>query len=409
MLRVISISEATKEIQERFDHWHTEAETVSLTEAFGRILAQDIVCGEDIPGFDRSTMDGYAVRAADTFGASETMPAMLGFTQEVIMGQSPDFVVEKGQCAYVPTGGELPQGCDAVVMMEYVADYGDGYQYAQMPVAPGTNVIFRGDDIKKEQTVLQKGAKIRPQEIGTLAAMGIGQVPVYRRLKVGILSTGDELVDVDKPQSGAVVRDVNTYAIAAGLTAIGALPVCYGIVRDDYAALSPALQKALKECDAVIISGGSSVGTADITHRIIDEAGRPGVFIHGLAVKPGKPTIVGNVEGKIVFGLPGHPVSAYVIYRILAAPIFSAMMGQRVESLFGVSAAMGRNVPSNHGREEYIPVQLLRADNETLPTAMPVANKSGLISTLCQADGFVCIPRDREGLSKGDAVTALLF
>jgi len=454
LLSVVSVAQAEKEIRDRFSDWTTGEETVPLIDALERILAHDIISTEDIPGFHRSTVDGYAVHAADTFGASEAFPSMLTATHEVAMGHRPDFIVNRGQCAYVPTGGELPQGLDAVVMMEYVEDYGDGNRYVLMSVAPGANVIFRGDDVTESQLVLRKGMRIRPQEIGALAAMGIGQVPVYRALRVGVLSSGDELVDVNEPltgamvqniddprtgavvpdmdslRTGAVVRDVNSYTIAAGLAAIGAIPVSYGIVKDDYDTLSSALRKALAACDAVIISGGSSVGTADITHRIIDEAGKPGVFVHGLAVKPGKPTIVGDIDGKIVFGLPGHPVSAYMIFRILAAPIFSALMGQRSGGQQGdggqldggrlgdgwksdryrsVSAHIGRNVPSNHGREEYLPVKLYQDTTGSSPIALPVVNKSGLITTLCEADGFVCIPRDQEGLSAGDPVTVLLF
>lgn len=247
-------------------------------------------------------------------------------------------------------------------MVEYTENLNDGFLYVQSSIAPGANVIYRGDDVKEGQLLMKQGQVIRPQEVGALAALGVPLAPVYERLRVGILSTGDELVEVSAPQTGSVVRDVNTYALSAGLSAIGAEPVRYGITKDDHASLTAALSIALRECDAVLISGGSSVGTADMTRRIIDEAGRPGVFLHGVAVKPGKPTIVGDIGGKPVFGLPGHPVSAYFIFRIFAAPILQRMMGVIREQPREAFAIMGRNVPSNHGRQEYLPVALTEED-----------------------------------------------
>lgn len=407
MLTVASPADALAAIQEHFGAIRTRVVSVPLAESLGRVLAEDIRSREDVPGFDRSTMDGYAVHAQDTFGATEALPAMLKPVGTVHMGQVPAFSLNKGECAYIPTGGELPQGADGVVMVEYTENLNDGFLYVQSSIAPGANVIYRGDDVKEGQLLMKQGQVIRPQEVGALAALGVPLAPVYERLRVGILSTGDELVEVSAPQTGSVVRDVNTYVLSAGLSAIGAEPVRYGITKDDHASLTAALSIALRECDAVLISGGSSVGTADMTRRIIDEAGRPGVFLHGVAVKPGKPTIVGDIGGKPVFGLPGHPVSAYFIFRIFAAPILQRMMGVIREQPREAFAIMGRNVPSNHGRQEYLPVALTEEDGRKV--ALPVASKSGLITTLVGADGFVCIPRDAEGLMRGQHVTVTLF
>lgn len=405
MFTVFPPKEAREAIARQFGAHVPCIQNLPLLECLGRRLAQDICADCDVPGFNRSMIDGYAVIAADTFGASQALPAMLEQVGTVRMGERPTFALQPGQCAYIPTGGELPQGSDATVMVEYTSKLNDTI-FMEKATPPGGHVAFRGDDVQQGQLVLKKGRVLRPQEIGSLAALGVAQVPVYCPVKVGVISTGDELVDIQTPLTGSVVRDVNTYAIGAGLAQAGASPVLYGIVKDDWNSLKAAMDKALAECEVVLISGGSSVGTADMTAKIIDAAGAPGTFIHGLAVKPGKPTIVGDVNGKPVFGLPGHPVSAYFVFRMFVLPLLALWMGGEVPE-YTVSARMAGNVPSGHGREEYLPVWLECQGEEVLAHA--VQYKSGLITALSQAEGYVCIQRDQEGLRQDEAVQVTLF
>jgi len=370
------------------------------------VLAGDALAREYVPGFTRSTVDGFAVHASDTFGCSESIPAMLRYTGEVLMGVSPDKPVGPGECMAVPTGGALPEGADAVVMMEYAEDYKDGLIYVMKPVSPGQHVVFKGDDVVPGKQVLKAGTRLKPQDIGSLAALGIGSVEVKAPVRVGIISTGDELVDVAAVPAGAQIRDVNTHALGAGVRACGGEPVAFGIAPDEFETLLSTARRALQSCDMLFISGGSSVGAKDSTARVIGELGKPGVLMHGIAMKPGKPTILGNADGKPVFGLPGHPVSAYFIFHIFIRPLICAMLGTEV-SEHVCAARLSANIPSNHGREEYIPVAVSEETGATVAT--PVIGKSGLITVLSRAAGYVRIERDSEGAQRGETVRVHLF
>ena len=401
MFHVKSPGEALKLILECCPDVKKE-EQIPILDALGRILSRDVVADSDVPGFNRSTVDGFALSARDTFGASESMPAMLLNVGEVIMGQTPDFSVGKGQCAYVPTGGELPKGCDACVMVEYTEQYDDGYVYIHEPSAPGKHVVTRASDIKEGQIVLERGRTLRAQDIGALAASGVAEVYVYSKIKVAVMSTGDELIQPGEKQDGAKMYDVNSPVIASEMRSLPCEPVLCGVVADDYDSLLVAAQKAVSSCDVLVISGGSSVGVADMTSKIIDDLGGPGVFIHGIAVKPGKPTIVG-LAGKVpVFGLPGHPVSAYFIFKLFVMPLLRKMCGAGDEKKYGIPAKAASHIPSNHGREEYLPVRVIGADDGYL--AQPVMGESGLITTLSSADGYIRIPREKEGIKSGEDV-----
>jgi molybdopterin molybdotransferase len=394
-------------IKTHFEHTKNEVrEFVALKDSLNRILYDDIFAKENTPGFDRSTMDGYAVVSSDTFGASTTLPAMLTCVGEVIMGEDPPFTLRKGQTAYIPTGGRLPTGADGVIMVEMTSTMGDDTVLVETAVSPGTNVIFRGDDVKIGERVLSRGRKLRSSDIGTLAALGISKVPVYAKLKVGVISTGDELVDIESEVSGSRIRDVNSYMIASQIEETSATPVPYGIVPDDKDKLKSALETALSECDIVLMSGGSSVGTMDMTASIIDEAGEPGVFVKGVAIRPGKPTIIGSVSGKPVFGLPGNPVSAYFIFRVFVSPLIRRMSGEIVTRNEVIVARLKTNVPSSAGREEYVPVNLEKTSDGYLADA--AAYKSGLITALSSTDGFIRIDRNKEGLAKGELVEVTL-
>lgn len=405
MFTVRSAQQTLGLIAEHFGHLKTSAEAVTIQNAFGRVLAEDVLARESVPGFDRSTVDGYAVVAQDTFGCSESIPAILRYLGEVRMGEDTDLIVHPGECAYVPTGGKIPPGADAMVMIEYAEDFQDGFIYANKPAAPGQHIIFEGDDVTPGKCVLPAGRKLCAPDIGTLAALGYSSVPVRKKPIVGILSTGDEIIGIDEKPRMSQIRDVNTYTLFAGVLEAGAQPISFGVIRDDAEQLKRAVQDALAKCDLLLISGGSSVGIKDATCRVIEELGE-GIFVHGIAIKPGKPTIIGSIEGKPVYGLPGHPVSALFIYRLFAQPLIYRMLGEKHLDL-PVPMELSQAVPSNHGREECVPVKIDL--QEGIYRAIPIIGKSGLISSLSQADGYLRIDRDCEGLSKGEIVRVYRF
>lgn len=373
-----------------------------LLEALGLVVAQDIVAPEDVPGFDRATMDGFAVRASDTFGASEGLPAYLEVAGEVRMGEAPPGELFPGQAYRIATGGMLPAGADAVVMVEYTEPVDERTVGVTRPVAPGENTVRRGDDIRAGEVLFAAGHRLRPQDVGLLAAAGVSRVPVLRRPRVGIITTGDEIVPVDQVPGPGQVRDVNSYTNSCLVTACGGLPVLYGIVRDDFQALRDTVARAVQETDVVVISGGSSVGARDMTARVIDSLGEPGVLFHGLAVRPGKPTIGAVVGGKAVIGLPGHPVSAMVVFDLIVRPLLHP--GDR---RLTVRARITRQLRSAAGREDYVRVRL--TDEGGALVAEPILGKSGLIATMARADGLARIPLDSEGVRAGETVEVILF
>ena len=370
-------------------------ELVPLGAAMGRCLAEDIAATEYVPDFDRSTVDGYAVRARDTFGCTDAIPAILPVQAEVFMGQGADFPLNREECVAVPTGGALPQGADAVVMVEYTEDYGDGTVGISKSAAPGDNMIFRGDDVYPGKVILNQGRVLSSQDIGALAAIGRVLVPVQQKLTVGVISTGDELVPPEETPKAGQVRDVNSPMLEAMLGAFGVKVINYGIVIDNEAMLSEKVTKAVAECDAVLLSGGSSVGVKDAACRIIESMGK--LLLHGIAIKPGKPTILGKTGMKPLVGLPGHPVAAHFITKLFVLPLLSRLMGRKQEG-YTTTAKVTESIGANHGRAQYQCCRLERKDGELY--AYPIRGKSGLITTLAGADGYFCIDRDCEGLPK---------
>jgi len=371
------------------------AELVPLSAAMGRVLAEDIAATEYVPDFDRSTVDGFAVRARDTFGCTDAIPAILPLQGEVLMGEGADYQLNPEECVAVPTGGAIPQGADSVVMVEYTEDYGDGTIGISKSVAPGQNMIFRGDDVHPGKVILQKGRVLSSQDIGALAAIGRTQVPVRRKLTVGIISTGDELVPCEVTPRAGQVRNVNGPMLEAMLVTFGVEVINYGIIIDDETLLSKTVTKAVSECDAVLLSGGSSVGVKDAACRIIESMGE--LLLHGIAIKPGKPTILGKAGCKPLVGLPGHPVAAYFITRLFVLPLLSRLMGRKQE-VYTTTARVTESISANHGRAQYQCCRLERKEGELY--AYPIRGKSGLITTLAGADGYFCIDRDCEGLPK---------
>ena len=373
-----------------------QTELVSLTDAMGRILAEDIAAREYVPDFDRSTVDGFAVKASDTFGCSDAIPAIVPLQATVLMGEGADFSLNQGACAAVPTGGAVPKGADSVVMVEYTEDYGDGTIGIAKPAAPGMNMIFRGDDVYPGKVILKKSRVLSSADIGALAAIGRVQVPVAKKLTVGVISTGDELVPPEVPPGPGQVRDVNSPMLEAMLTAFGCKVINYGIVIDDEALLSEKVNQAIAECDAVLLSGGSSVGVKDAACRMIESAGQ--LLLHGIAIKPGKPTILGKAGEKPIVGLPGHPVAAYFITKLFVQPLLGRLTGRDMTA-YTVTAKVTESISANHGRAQYHCCRLTGTGGELY--AQPIRGKSGLITTLAGADGYFCISRDCEGLPQG--------
>jgi molybdopterin molybdotransferase len=304
--------------------------------------------------------------------------------------------VPKGSCAYVPTGGAIPEGCDCAVMIEHTEDYGDGTIGILKPGAPGMNLIFRGDDVRPGKTVLKAGRVLKPQDIGALAAIGKTAVPVRPRLRVGIISTGDELVPAEQNPGPGQMRDVNTPMLTALLREHGEAPVEFGIIADHEALLRETVSRAAESCDAVILSGGSSAGVKDAACRIIESLGS--LLFHGIAVKPGKPTILGKAGNKPLVGLPGHPVAAFFVAKLFVLPLLAQLEG-RTERDYPVRAVLSESLNANHGRMQINACRLEGVDGDL--RAVPVRSKSGLITQLAGADGYLIIDRDCEGLPKG--------
>lgn len=389
------------------------AETVAVDEALDRITAVAIQSPHALPSFRRSTMDGFAVRAADTFGAGENLPAFLRVVGEVPMGAAADVALGVGDAAVVHTGGMLPADADAVVQIEHTQRVGGGgsvpYDIEVLrAVAVGQNVLQAGEDVALGAEVLPAGHAIRPQDVGGLLALGITAVAVRHRPRVAILATGDEIVPPGQPVQPGQVRDINSYTVAAMVRRAGGEPVLRGIVPDELDLLRDTAVDALAEADMLVLSAGSSVSVRDMTGQVIDELGEPGVLLHGVATRPGKPTIVGVAQGKPVLGLPGNPVSAMVQFGMFGVPAVRRMLGVVERPLpRTVFARLSANIASESGREDYVPARL--EQDEVGWTAVPVFGKSNLIYTLVRADGLIKVPLNAGGVLAGERVEVVLF
>ena len=379
-------------------------EHVETARATGRVLAEPVRAREDLPGFSRSTMDGYAVRAASTFGSSEANPAYLQVAGAIAMGASPDFEVGPGEAVKISTGGMLPAGADAVVMVEHIEEVDPTTIEVYKSVAPGQHVILAGEDYPQGETVLAAGRKIRAPEAGLLAAVGRESVRVFRQPVIAIISTGDEIVSTRQVPGPGQVRDINSYSLAGMVTESGGCPQPHGIVKDNFKALEQACLQALAQCDMVMLSGGSSVGTRDFTIEVINALPDSKLLVHGISISPGKPTILATVGGKPVWGLPGHVVSAMVVFEKIVKPFINRISGLAtpLSAPRGIPARLSRNIPSAQGRVDFVRVHLVEQDGSLL--AEPLLGKSGLINTMVAADGLVEIDSDTEGLDEGAPV-----
>lgn len=381
-------------------------ETIALAECLGRVLAKDVYTDVDIPDFDRSTMDGFAVKATSTFGASEANPAYLNIRGQIRMGGRPDFSIGPGEAARIATGGMLPKGADSVIMLEHTDVLDDTTIEAYRSVAPGQHVIEKGEDIRLSEPALLQGIRIRPQEAGLLAACGKTKIDVFRRPVVGIISTGDEVVPVDRVPGAGQIRDINTHTLSGQVLAAGGAPEVFGIVRDNRDDLLDTCRVALDRCNMVMISGGSSVGVRDFTVEVLDRLPDTAILVHGISISPGKPTILARSGTKPFWGLPGHAVSAMVVFAVVVRPFLDWLCGvSRSTGPFPVQAILNRNLASAQGRVDYVRVRLTESNGIIM--AEPILGKSGLINTMVRADGLIAIDLNSEGLEKGAVVRVM--
>ena len=415
---VISREEACRVLEERFVVPSLTVEEIAINRALGRVLALACTAPVDLPEFDRSTMDGYAVNAADTFGAAESRPALLRVAGDIPMGTLPARGIGKGECMKIATGGALPPGADAVVMFEQTQPVDQANIEVVKPVAPLENVVRRGEDISRGEVILSNGHRIRPQDMAALAGVGITRISVFQKPKVAIISTGNEIVPAEAVPEPGQIRDSNSYNLEGLIESSGGMPVRVGIIRDEYEALRAALDRAIIENSLVLMTGGSSVGTADLSAKVINDAGQPGVLVHGVAVKPGKPLIAGlaGPPGRQVpiFGLPGHPAAVSICFELFVKPFLSRLTGEVPHPALAdiapertVTARLARCVASGPGREEHVRVTLERREDGLW--ARPVFGASGLITTLVKALGTVTIPVNKIGIEAGEEVKVKLF
>jgi len=406
--KLLSFDEAKQLLRQTFSAKPVGVEQVSISKAHDRVLAQDVVAPMNIPPFNRSTVDGYAVKAVDTFGASEDKPVSLKFCGYVAIGESPSVVVEKGSTAEIVTGAPLPDGADSVVMVEYTTRQADNVSISRA-VSCGENLMAAGSDICKNETVLKKGRFLGSREIGVLAAMGLTKVTVYKRPKVAVLSTGAEFVAPGEPLPPGKIYDINAHTLSAAVLESGGEPINLGIIPDKKDKLTKALKNALSSADAVITSGGVSVGPKDFTPQVVDSLGKPGVIISGVAVKPGKPITIAVVDGKPVFSLPGNPTSSLFMFNVFVRPILVKLAGRPEEELPKVKAVVAKKMFPARGRRTFVMVNLTYDKAGTLLVSPVPTGLSGAITTLAKADGFVEISEKQQFIDAGTEIDVYLF
>jgi molybdenum cofactor synthesis domain-containing protein len=406
--RLMSFDEAKKVIAERLKPEAVGAEEILLLDAYNRVLRCDVVSTLDIPPFSRSTVDGFAVQAEATFGAEENQPVTLSVCGVVSIGELPKIRIGKGEAAEIVTGAPVPNGTDAVVMMEDT-DRKDGELRVYRAVTKDGNIMKKGSDIRKGETVLKAGRVLGASEIGVLAALGLTTAKVFTIPVVAVLSTGGEVTELGKKLPAGKIYDINAYSLCTAVRESGGKPVYLGVVPDDEAELRRALENALASADMVLTSGGVSVGPHDLTPKILNSLGKPGVFVNGIAVKPGKPTTVARVGEKPVFALPGHPASALLQFHLLARPVIQVMSGRTATEVKSVRALAAARMFSAKGRRTFIMVKLKRDVPKGFVAEPVETGASGAITTLAKADGFVEIPANQQFIDAGEEVTVGLL
>ncbi len=386
-------------------------EIVNIKDSLYRVLVEEIISPGNLPGFNRSTMDGYAIKAEDSFGASESLPSYLTVIGEIKMGDKPEFKINPGEGAKISTGGMLPEGANAVMMLEYTEQIDDTTIEVRKSISPWENAVREDEDLKSGEIILRKGHRLRPQDIGVLAGIGRTNIEIYKKPKIAIISTGDEIIPTKcEPQIGQV-RDINSYTLGACIEEAGGIPIYRGIIKDEVNLLEQEIREIMGKdtAEIITISGGSSMGARDITLEVLNKLGKPGVLIYGVSVKPGKPTIVAIANNKPIFGLSGHPVSAMIIFDLFVRPLISWLQGGEYNYGYKreIEAELTCNVVSDSGREDYIRVFVYQEGKKFY--AKPVLGKSGLISTMVRASGLIKIGLNIEGLEKGSKVVVKLF
>ncbi len=382
-------------------------EKIGLEHALGRVLAEDVFSGIDVPGFDRAAMDGFAVTAENTFSADEQQPVRLKVLGEVEAGNPAGFSASSGETFEIATGAPMPKGTDAVVMVEYTKGVG-AEVLIYRPVSPGENVTGAGSDIMTGELLLRKSQRVTPREVGLLAAAGIAQVSVFRKPRVAIFSSGNELIKPGESLGFAKIYDINGPGVAASVAECGGEPYFLGILPDDYSIVKDRLDAALRDADVLISSGSTSSGPGDLFYRAVDDLGKPGVIIHGLTLKPGKPALIGLVEGKPIFGLPGYPTSALMIFHVLVAPVLRKLANSPEISPVRVTASSPMKFFKARGRRELLPVQLITQAHGDL-IAYPMQSGSGAVSSFSMADGFADLPETQEYVDEGERMEIQLF
>ncbi len=407
---LISVQQALAILLSHLAGVKVTTQSIPLTDAFDRVLAKPIISPVDLPTEARSTMDGFAVRAVDTFGASQSAPCYLNISGEVKMGEAPPGKVEQGCCYKIPTGGLLPCGADGVVMLEQSVPVDDTLIEIVGGVGSGVNVMARGEDIGLGEEALAAGRLLRPQDIGLLAGLGVAEVTVYKKVRVGILATGDEIIAHTETPKPGQIRNINSLALAGLVLRAGGIYTDYPIVSDRMEIFLPALQQAVQENDIVLFSGGSSVGVRDLGEQVIEALGPPGILVHGVTLKPGKPVLIGMSGSTPIFGLPGHPVSAMVCFDFFVRPAMESLCGllRQVElPAPWIAARLTRNINSAAGRLDVVRVKLLQVNN--IWYADPILGKSGSISTLSRAHGYFLINEDSQGVTENTVIKVYLY
>lgn len=407
LLKVDTLESARKKLLERFGGKPLATRCIPIEQALGRTLAEDLISKESVPSFRRSTVDGFAVKAKDTYGATENMPVLLDILEDVPMGFPAVTTISNGCCAYVPTGGMIPEGADAMVMLEYTEMFDSQSIAVYSPVSTGKNVVHIGEDMPESTLFLKAGTVIGAGEIGTMAAAGVTDVHVYVPYRISIISTGDELVEIHRKPHAGQVRDINTHVLKALSEKYGYEINDISVLKDDEDIIREKLRENMQSSHIIVISGGSSKGRKDMTARLINEVASPGVFVQGLALKPGKPTILGyDKENAALFaGLPGHPVAAMAVFELLIGWLLKKRMYH--PEPFTLSARMETNFASAPGKTTYLLVKLLQADDGLI--ARPILGKSGLITTMTQADGYTLVDLNKEGLNAGEEIQVHLL
>lgn len=398
---VLNPNDAILKITSNKNFPKSKTEIIDTFSAHNRINAKNIYSPTELPHFNRSSMDGYAIKSNDARGVSDSSPNYVEVIEEIKMGYVPNQTLKDGQCARIFTGGMIPNGADSVIMEEDTEILNENFIEIKKSVSVGENIIFKGEESKVNNKILNKGHKIRAQDIGSLLESGITKLLVHSKLNIGVLSSGDELLHPKEELQPAKIRDINTYTISNLIKSSGNEVTNYPIMPDNYEAQLKIAKKAFQECDILIFSAGSSISYRDTTAKVIKNLGKPGILVHGISVKPGKPTILGICDKKLILGLPGNPVSATMIFTNIVNPILNSMYNFTPINTY-TECILSENISSHTGRVDYVPVKIINKDDKLY--AKPIFGKSNLINTLVFSDGYISIPPEKRGLYKNSKV-----